>query len=221
MKRLGFYGVALTAAISLAACGQPEDTTRTGTVADPAVGTAERTTTDDRETQEFVQRAVEKNVTEVELGRMAQERASDPQVRKFAQQMVEDHTKSLEELRQIAQRRNIQVNEEITDDGRRLQERLQGMKGPEFDREYLSAMVDAHREMQDLVEDRADRAPAYGPADSPAGRQPVGTVGEQPAHMAGQELDQWAAKTRPVVERHQQQAQELHQRLEEAGAGRR
>lgn len=222
MKRLGIHAVAIAAAISLAACGQPDDTTRTGTTAEPGVGAVDpRGTADDRDAHDFVQRAIQKNRTEIELGRLAQERASDAQVRKFGQQMVEDHTKSLEELRQIAQRQNIQVNEEMTDDGRRLQEQLQGMKGPEFDREYVRAVVDAHEEMHDLVEDRADRTPAYGPADSPTGRQPVGTVGEQPAHAIGQDLDQWAAMTRPVVERHHQQAQDIHQRLEKSGAARR
>jgi putative membrane protein len=218
MKRLGIHAVALAAAFSLAACGQPDDTRQVGTTAEPGVGVGvgDHTATADRATHDFVERAMQKNMTEIELGRLAQERASDPQVRQLAEQMVEDHTASLEELRQIAQRRNIQVTEEMTDDGRRLQERLQALKGPEFDREYVRATLEGHEEMRNLMGDRAEHRTDYGPA----GQQPVGTVGEHPMH--GQELDQWAAGKRPLIERHHQMAQEIHQRIEKgvAGAGR-
>jgi putative membrane protein len=178
MKRLGIHAVALTAAMSLIACRPGEDPARTTTV-DPGVGVTDRVEVD-RDLQEFVQRATEKNMAEIELGRMAQERAADQQVRQFGQRMVEDHTKALQELRQIAQRHNIQINEQVGDEGRRMQERLQGLKGAEFDREYMSAMVDAHERMHTLVENRAERAPGYAAADRPQGRQPVGTVGQQP-----------------------------------------
>lgn len=255
MKRLWLHGVALAATFSLVACGQPDDT-RVGTTAEPGVGVADRVDTTDRDMRDFVQRASEKNTAEIELGRLAQERATDQQVRQFGQRMVDDHTKALEELRQIAARQNIQVHEQLGDEGRRMQERLQGLKGAEFDREYISAMIDAHEEMQTLVENRAERAPGYAAADRPQGQQPVGTVGQGPGAPAqpgtrqpagdrqpgvaqqpgpaqpgagqpgmaqyggdGQDLDQWAARQLPIIEQHHEQAQQIHQRLEKAGAG--
>ena len=235
MKRMSIYAVALAATVSLAACGRDagdeRQTTTADRPADAGTGLGMGLGNDARDNQEFVQQALEKNLAEIELSKLAQERAANPQVRQFAQQMVEEHTKALNELRQVAQRENLQVNEQLRDEHREKQQRLQGLKGAEFDREYMSAMVEGHDEMHSLLEDRADRRgdqAATGTAD----RGTVGTVGQpatqpaqpgqqqragEPAGQAQGELNQWAARTLPVVERHHERAQELRDQLDQKG----
>ena len=52
-------------------------------------------------------------MSEVELGQLAAQRASDPQVKQFAQRMVTDHGKANDELKQIAARKNVQLPADI------------------------------------------------------------------------------------------------------------
>lgn len=216
MTRMSIHAVAFVAAISLAACGRPADD-RPMTGGDAAQpGAAPMARTDDTGRRDFVQRATEKNLAEIELSRLAQERAQNPQVRQFAQTMVEDHTKSLNELRQIAQRENLQINEQLRDEHREQQQRLQAMKGTEFDREYMNIMVEGHGEMVSLLQDRTgDRAMGPDRTDD----RTVGTVGQQPDAQDGAELNQWAAQTLPVVERHHEQAEQIRDQLENQGTG--
>lgn len=51
--------------------------------------------------QQFVRKAATGGLAEVQLGQMALQRAASPEVKQFAQQMVDDHTKANNELRQI------------------------------------------------------------------------------------------------------------------------
>jgi putative membrane protein len=241
MKRMSTYAVAFTAAISLAACGGAGDDRRTAaddqrtapgmdapaTGGDAGTGTGLGTAMGMGGNQDFVRRAAEKNHAEIELSRLAQQRASNPQVRQYAQTMVDEHTKALEELRQVAQRENVQLTEELADDQREKRDRLQNLKGAEFDREYMQIMVDSHEEMRDLLEDRADRTgdrAAAGTADRPAAEQDRdrGTVGTTGAPQGGDaQLNQWASKTLPVVQKHHERAQQLLKQVQNTGQQRR
>jgi predicted outer membrane protein len=52
--------------------------------------------------QEFVRKAIEGNQKEIELGKFAATRASNAEVKAFANKMVEDHTKKLADLKSVA-----------------------------------------------------------------------------------------------------------------------
>jgi len=215
MKRISIFALTLAAAVSVAACG--ESPRETGTVVGDRPGASATTpgasAADMERTREFVQNATQHNMAEIELSKLAQERATNPQVRQFAQQMVEEHTKTLSELRQVAQRDNIQVTEALPEDHRELRDKLQGLKGAEFDREYMDAMVDGHEEMHSLLEDRADR---LGDRTATGGNDAVGTTGHQQTEAA---LNQWASKTLPSVAGHRGKARELRDQLGQQGTG--
>ena len=216
MKRISIYALTLAAAVSVAACGESprEPETVVGDRPGASATTPGATDGDMERTREFVQRAVENNMAEIELSKLAQQRATNPQVRQFAQTMVEEHTKALEELRQVAQRDNLQVNDQLNEEHRELRDRLQGLKGAEFDREYMNAMVDGHENMHSLLEDRAER---LGDRTATGGTgEAVGTTGQQPTEAA---LNQWASKTLPAVAGHRAKARELLDQLGQAGTG--
>lgn len=216
MKRISIYALTLAGAVSVAACG--ESPRETGTAVADRPGTEATTAAardgDTEQTREFVQRAVENNTAEVELSKLAQQRATNPQVRQFAQMMVEEHTKALAELRQVAQRDSNQVNEQLAEEHRELRDRLQGLKGAEFDREYMNAMVDGHEKMHSLLEDRAERV-GDRPATGGTG-EAVGTAGHQQTEAA---LNQWASKTLPTVAGHREKARELLDQIGEKATG--
>jgi len=98
--------------------------------------------------QQFVQQAAVAGMAEVQLGQLAQQRASNNQVKEFARMMVRDHTKANNELKQAAKGQNIQLPTQLDQKHQDLMQRLQQLRGADFDREYMSAMVDGHMEVR-------------------------------------------------------------------------
>ncbi|HEY4234274.1 MAG TPA: DUF4142 domain-containing protein [Lacipirellulaceae bacterium] len=94
------------------------------------------------------------NQGEVELGKLASERASDRDVKAFAEEMVKDHSKQVQTLQQFIgsqqpsdQRSQIerQIAERCTAD---LKKELEGKSGREFDDCYIGAQIGGHMHMQ-------------------------------------------------------------------------
>ena len=79
---------------------------------------------------------------EVELGQMAQQRATDPEVKQFAEMMVRDHTKAKNELKQAVKGSGIDEPKQLDKKHQALYDMLSQLNGAAFDREYMAAMVD-------------------------------------------------------------------------------
>jgi len=93
----------------------------------------------------FLQKAAQDGVAEVELGQLAQRKAMRDEVRQFAARMVQDHGKANEELRSIAGSHGVQVSTTLDRHHEREMNRLSGLVGGDFDRAYMSRMLDDHR----------------------------------------------------------------------------
>jgi putative membrane protein len=106
--------------------------------------------------REFLTKAMDANMAEIELGRLAQEKGANAEVKRFAQMMVTDHSKSLDMLKPIATRQGTPMVAQLDDQHRDLRDRLARLSGAEFDREYMRAMVDGHEQMVDLLQTRAN-----------------------------------------------------------------
>ena len=127
------------------------------------------------------------NLSEIELGTLAQEKASSPEVKAFGEMLVRDHTKALDSLKQAAAEKTLQVPTMVPEKKRELRDRLSMLSGNEFDREFMDAMVEAHEQTVTKLEDRAD--------DSP------------------DPLQQFAATVLPTVQQHLEQAKEIRAKL--------
>lgn len=99
----------------------------------------------------FVQQAAKGGMAEVELSKIASTSASSPDVRRFADHMVTDHTKNNQELATIAAHENIAVPKELDGEHARLRDELSTMKGPDLDLAYITAMRNDHQKMADLL----------------------------------------------------------------------
>src|SRR5205823_120103 len=97
-----------------------------------------------RSTQTFVKRALADGMADVELGRLAAEKASNEHIRKFGERMVEDHTKVGDELKGIASAKQIEIPAGLPPRERALRDRLSRLSGRAFDRAYIQAMVNDH-----------------------------------------------------------------------------
>jgi putative membrane protein len=110
-----------------------------------------------RDAKEMKQLAVA-NMAEIEAGKLALEKAQDPKVKEFAQHMVDDHTKMLDEVKQLAQSKNVELPSAPDAKHQKLMKKLQGLSGEKFDREYMQAMVKDHRDSLKLAQRTAKGA---------------------------------------------------------------
>jgi len=95
--------------------------------------------------QSFVKEAALGGLEEVQLGRLASEKASNADVKQFGQRMVDDHGKANEQLSTIAQQKNVTIATELTGKAKADYDRLSKLSGEQFDRAYMQLMVQDHR----------------------------------------------------------------------------
>jgi putative membrane protein len=245
MKKVGFATAAMLAVITVACGGGRDESTtenRDATVGtggevtnNPATTTDTRTTGGAGDVQDWVHEVAMHNTAEIELGKLASERASNAQVKQYGQMMVKDHTAAGNELKQ-AVGNQVPMQDQMDEKHRDLAQKLRGLQGMEFDREYMNAMVEGHGEVKDLLEQRARQAGNTGANTGTAQRNtgatnnPNATSGNtgaagntpssvNPGNTAQVEMavNQWAAKTLPKVEQHLQQAEQLKEKVDNSG----
>lgn len=94
--------------------------------------------------QEFLAKALEGSILEVQLGEKARGKTSNDHVKKFAQRMIDDHTKARQELMDIAKDMKIGIAAGLSKEYRGLLFRLTKADGAAFDRAYMNHMVEDH-----------------------------------------------------------------------------
>ena len=184
MRKATQLGLAMFAAAALVACDTTPREDAAGTPG--AAGTAgEASLADERG---FMEEFAKGNRTEIEVSRLAADRAANPDVRQFAQTLVEDHTKAGEALQRLAGSHNVTLGAEATEIDQDLYDRLSKLTGAEFDREFIEAMIDKHENGLNTLQDKADDAEHAG-------------------------LKQWATGTASTVRQHLARAKEIQQNL--------
>jgi putative membrane protein len=96
--------------------------------------------------EEFLNRAAAGNRFEIVTGRLAQERAESARIKALGEEFVRDHTRLLEKGAAVAAELGITVKDELTPKQARVVERLERLSGEDFDRAWVRAQLDAHRE---------------------------------------------------------------------------
>ena len=173
------------------------------------------------DTRMFVNAMAIAGMAEVQLGKLAAERAANADVKKFGEMMVTDHSKAGDELKAVATRLSVPMPTALDAKHRDLVDKLSKLKGAEFDREYMTAMVSGHEEVANALRARAQATGRSTTAQPPAANQPPAQKAETPAgatavgtggSAAGEEaLTQWAAKALPTVQMHLERARALQQ----------
>lgn len=110
----------------------------------------------------FAREAASGGMSEVELGRLAVERATNPAVKAFGQRMVDDHSKANVELQAIASHAGIALPGQVEAREKQTYTRLAALSGAAFDRAYIDDMVKDHKADIALFE-KASRASGDSP----------------------------------------------------------
>jgi len=162
--------------------------------------------------QQFVVQAAMANMAEIQLGHLAVKNAKHPSVKKFAQMMIDDHLKTQNALADAAYGAGIHWPTQLNDGHRQLQYRLSTLKNEQFDREYMKTMVDAHRDVEQLLAVRVGEGDANTDTQTRASR---GAAKSDDASLTGK-LNDWATKTLPSVRAHRKEAEQVYDELAKA-----
>ena len=131
----------------------------------------------------FVKMAALGGMTEVELGKIAQTMAKDSNVRKFADEMIKDHSKANTELATLAKSKGLAVPSTLDSEHSAIVQKLSAKTGSDFDAAYSKQMMEDHDKTIELFE---------GATKS-----------------ADKDVAAFAKKTLPTLEKHKQMADSL------------
>jgi putative membrane protein len=174
--------LAATVLAMFTACGNSENNTADSKEVAKDQNDAKFDDTKMEDDTKFAVAAADGGMMEVELGKLAQTNASLQQVKDFGKMMVEDHSKANDELKALAQQKNISLPSALSDDKQKKYDDLAAMKGRDFDKAYTDFMVSDHK---DDIEEFKDEAEKGADAD----------------------IKNWAGGKVPVLEHHLEMAQ--------------
>jgi len=141
-----------------------------------------------KDSARFAANAAQGGMTEVELGKLAIQRGTEPSVKEFGQRMIADHTRANNELKLVAAEKNIELPSDLNSSQKSTMEKLSKLSGAEFDKEYISDMVNDHEEDVEDFQTQANK-------------------GNDP------EIKAFAAKALPTLQGHLQKARELAKKI--------
>lgn len=126
---------------------------------------------------DFAVKAANGGMFEVELAKLAQEKATSKEVKEFAAMMLKDHMAANDELKALAAKKNITLPTTLGKDEQEDVDEMAKLTGTEFDKKYVDTMVEDHEEDVKLFQET-----------SIAGQDP--------------DLKQFAGKTLPTLQKH-------------------
>jgi putative membrane protein len=111
----------------------------------------------DKDATDFAVKAASGGMMEVELGKIAQQKAMSLRVKSFGAMMEKDHSKANEELKARAQTQNIALPAKPGDDEQKMIDKLSAKSGKDFDKAYMDMMVDDHKKDIDDFKKAAEK----------------------------------------------------------------
>ncbi|HEX8611684.1 MAG TPA: DUF4142 domain-containing protein [Telluria sp.] len=130
-----------------------------GTQGSTASGTGTGTGTVSSADRKIVTDLAMANMSEIEAARTAQGKSQSDQVKKYAQQMIDDHTKALGEVQQLAQTKGITLPSTLDRAHKAKADKLAAMSGDAFDRAYMAqAGVAEHKKTHSMLTKAQGRA---------------------------------------------------------------
>lgn len=136
----------------------------------------------------FLTEAASGGMAEVELGKIASAKAQNPEVKKFAEMMVTDHSKANDELKALAAKKNVTLPTAPLAKHQSVIQKLQGMSGAEFDKAYVDDMLEDHE--KDVAE-----------------------FEKQSQSNPDADVKAFAAKTLPTLKKHLEAIKSIHAKM--------
>jgi putative membrane protein len=157
-----------------------------GTTASTGTGTAPSTVSEDD--KKFMTKAAEGGIAEVQLSTIAAQKATNADVKSFANRMVNDHGKANDELKQLAANKGVTLPTDTDKEHKDLADKLQKESGNKFDKDYMESMVKDH-----------DKT--------------VAAFEKESKDAKDADLKNWVSNTLPTLKDHQKMAKETLAKL--------
>jgi putative membrane protein len=138
-------------------------------------------------TADFVNEAATSDMFEIQSSKLAAERTQG-NIQSFAQTMVSDHTKTTSDLKGLAPAANVQLPEQMTSSQQSMLDKLKGLQGKDFAKQYMDDQVSAHKDAVSLFE-------RYGKGGD------------------SDKLKTWASQTLPTLQHHLDMAQGIYKNM--------
>ena len=135
-------------------------------------------------TQEFVKNAAITDMFEIQAGKLAQDKATNSAHKEFGKMLVDDHTKTSEQMKMMAPKIGAQLPTELDSKHKSVAQKLQSADGAKFDDQFKAAQIDGHKDAIKLFENYAQKGD-------------------------NADLKQFAQQTLPKLKEHLQHAQQL------------
>ena len=102
---------------------------------------------------QFLVNAAEMNLQEIQLGQLAQQKGTSPQVKELGKMMEDAHAKSLNDLKSLADNKMVTIPTSPTNGAQDAYKDLNDKTGEDFDKAYVNKVVDGHDDAIDKYED--------------------------------------------------------------------
>jgi putative membrane protein len=136
-------------------------------------------------TADFIKEAATSDMLEIQSSKLAQQKGNAAE-KKFAEQMITDHTKTSSELKtMVSGEMSVAIPTALDDSSQKKLDKLRNSKPEDFAAEYDRMQVSAHKDAVSLFERYAKG-------------------GDDP------KLKDWAGKTLPALQHHLEMAQDMN-----------
>lgn len=98
--------------------------------------------------QNFMNDAVQGDLSEINMGKLAQQKGQSQGVKQFGQMLEQDHSQNLQKAKQTAEQLGLTTPSEPNNKQTTMYDHLSQMSGAQFDSEFAQDMVNDHK--QDL-----------------------------------------------------------------------
>jgi putative membrane protein len=146
----------------------------------------------DDNAKKFIKEVSADNMAEIDVARLAQKKASDPQVKSLAERIISDHQQAGMGLQKIAAAGSVPMSKAVPDDAQKQKKDLEKLSGAAFDKKFVDMMVDDHKKEIDKFETAAN-------------------------DVKNHDLEVWITDTLPKLRQHQMQAEDLQTMLKQKG----
>lgn len=100
--------------------------------------------------KKFLETGSQGNLAEVEIAKLALKKSSNPSVRSFAERMIKDHEMLAKKMQPFMTQAGVQPSTKLNMEHQHLYNKLNGLNGAEFDKQYVEAMSkDHHEDLED------------------------------------------------------------------------
>ncbi|MGH6828317.1 MAG: DUF4142 domain-containing protein [Rhizomicrobium sp.] len=117
----------------------------------------------------FVTEAIKGDNSEIMLGKYAEEHGASASVKRLARTLVADHTKAKNQMSRLAEKISVTPPTDVTPGAQSEMQKLDDLKGKDFDREFASYMVGDHR--KDIATFEAEAKAKNGSTSSIAAKE--------------------------------------------------